>query len=32
MTPKNAKNDARNRLLNAGGVTNLYDAMDNRIG
>ncbi len=24
--------DARNRLLNAGGVTNLYDAMNNRIG
>ena len=24
--------DARNRLLNAGGVTNIYDAMDNRIG
>jgi len=24
--------DARNRLSNAGGVTNSYDAMDNRIG
>ncbi len=24
--------DARNRLLNAGGVTNVYDAMNNRIG
>ncbi|HUZ06571.1 MAG TPA: RHS repeat-associated core domain-containing protein, partial [Candidatus Paceibacterota bacterium] len=24
--------DARNRLLNAGGVTNIYDAMNNRIG
>jgi RHS repeat-associated protein len=24
--------DARNRLLNAGGVTNAYDAMNNRIG
>ena len=24
--------DARNRLLNAGGVTNAYDATDNRIG
>jgi RHS repeat-associated protein len=24
--------DARNRLLNAAGVTNLYDTMDNRIG
>ncbi len=24
--------DARNRLLNTGGVTNAYDAMDNRIG
>ena len=24
--------DARNRLLNVGGVTNVYDAMNNRIG
>ena len=24
--------DARNRLLNAGGVTNVYDGMNNRIG
>ena len=24
--------DARNRLLNAGGVTNIYDALNNRIG
>jgi RHS repeat-associated protein len=24
--------DARNRLLNAGGVTNAYDAMNNRVG
>lgn len=24
--------DARNRLLNVGGVTNVYDAMDSRIG
>ncbi len=24
--------DARNRLLNVGGVTNAYDAMNNRIG
>jgi len=24
--------DVRNRLLNAGGVTNIYDAMNNRIG
>jgi RHS repeat-associated protein len=24
--------DARNRLLNVGGVTNIYDAMNNRIG
>jgi RHS repeat-associated protein len=24
--------DARNRLLNAGGVTNVYDALNNRIG
>jgi RHS repeat-associated protein len=24
--------DARNRLLNVGGVTNVYDGMDNRIG
>lgn len=24
--------DIRNRLLNVGGVTNVYDAMDNRIG
>ncbi len=24
--------DARNRLLNAGGVTNIYDAINNRIG
>jgi RHS repeat-associated protein len=24
--------DIRNRLLNAGGVTNIYDAMNNRIG
>jgi RHS repeat-associated protein len=24
--------DVRNRLLNAGGVTNVYDAMNNRIG
>jgi RHS repeat-associated protein len=24
--------DARNRMLNAGGVTNVYDAMNNRIG
>jgi RHS repeat-associated protein len=28
----NYQYDARNRLLNAGGVTNVYDALDDRIG
>jgi RHS repeat-associated protein len=28
----NYQYDARNRLLNAGGVTNAYDALNNRIG